>query len=74
MAVAVLLIWFNEKCLSYAVTGILFGLYFFDYWVFFNDPIPGLPWSYAFILGGIMVLLIIYEIGLTVKRYLDGNS
>ncbi len=52
------------------ITFILFAFYALDYLLFFNDPIPGIGISYAVLMAGILLILLLYEF----KHWAHGNS
>jgi hypothetical protein len=63
-------VWFYVRNFSTFVCFILFTFYALDYLVFFNDPAPGIPVSFAMLMGGTIFILLIYE----VKEWVYGNS
>lgn len=63
-------VWIYARNFCTLVCFVLFSFYALDYLLFFNDPIPGLPVSFAMLMGGIIFILLIYE----VKQWVYGNS
>lgn len=63
-------VWLYARNFSAFVCFVLFSFYALDYLVFFNDPPPGMPVSFAMLMGGIIFILLIYE----TKQWVYGNS
>lgn len=70
IAILYFCIWLYARNFCTLVCFVLFSFYALDYVVFFNDPAPGVPVSFAMLMGGIIFILLIYE----TRQWVYGNS
>lgn len=62
--------WVYARNICTFICAILFMVYAIDYLAFFNDPVPGLPVSFAMLMAGVLLITLLYE----TKKYIYGSS